>query len=168
MPLPLRGRGPWADDPEGWLPADVPVAPPPDPPDPDPAADPDEDPADFEPPEEADPDPDPEPEPADPPDGLSITAVPAPAVPPPPAPLPEPGRIGPLRLLRAFGGAGARPPCPCPEAATLIAVLRLAASTAEYHPPESPRLARRLAICTQRSSRSFIMHSTGEAMKIDE
>jgi hypothetical protein len=29
-------------------------------------------------------------------------------------------------------------------------------------------LARRLAICTQRSSRSFIMQSTGEAMKIDE
>ena len=65
------------------------------------------------------------------PDGLSFTAVPAPAPPPAPPPRLEPGRIGPLLLLRAFGGVGARLPCPCPEAATLMAVLRLAASTAE-------------------------------------
>src|SRR6202035_5444022 len=72
------------------------------------------------------------------PEGLSFTAVPAPApapapppVPPAPAPLLEPGRIGPLRLLRAFGGTGAR--LPCPEAATLMAVLRVAAATAEQN-----------------------------------
>ena len=50
----------------------------------------------------------------------------------------------------------------------LICVLMVAASTAEYDPCDSPRCARRLAMATQRSSRSFIMDSTGEAMKIDE
>ncbi len=104
------------------------------------------------------------------PGGRSMTAV----DPPPPLPvpvlalLPDPGRIGPLRLLRAFGGVAATFLPVCPAAATLMDVLRLAASTAEYQPLESPRLARRLAICTQRSSRCFIMQSTGEAMKIDE
>jgi hypothetical protein len=71
-------------------------------------------------------------------------------------------------LLRAFGGTADTPRPVWPDAATLMAVLRLAASTAEYHVLVSPRLANRLAIYTQRSSRSFIMHSTGDAMKIDE
>jgi hypothetical protein len=68
--------------------------------------------------------------------------------------------------------AGVAPPPPdrltWPAAATLIAVLRLAASDAEYQPPASPRFASRFSISIQRLSRSFIMHSTGEAMKIDE
>ncbi|MFZ0249125.1 MAG: hypothetical protein WAL61_04210 [Acidimicrobiales bacterium] len=46
-----------------------------------------------------------EPEPA--PGWRSITAVVPPVPPPPLGLLPEPGRIGPLRLLRAFGGAAA-------------------------------------------------------------
>jgi hypothetical protein len=65
----------------------------------------------------------PDPDPA--PDGLSITAVP----PPPLEVLPEPGRIGPLRLLAL--GAAAPPRFTWPEAATLMAVLILAASVAE-------------------------------------
>ncbi len=78
----------------------------------------------------------------------------------------------PVRLLvppdRCDAGAlpDVRPSCPA--AATLICVLIVAASTAEYQPPVSPRLASRSAMATQRSSRSFIMQRTGEAMKIDE
>jgi hypothetical protein len=127
--LPLRGRGPW-----GACPFPAPAAPG-DEPEPD-ADDADEDPdadgdegereVDFGAPEDFAAEP-----PVVAPEGLSFTAVPAPAPPPAPAPLLEPGRIGPLRLLRAFGGMGARLPWPCPEAATLMAVLRLAASTAE-------------------------------------
>jgi hypothetical protein len=46
-------------------------------------------------------------------------------------PLPEPGRIGPLRLLLAFLAGPLPPRFTWPEAATLIAVLMFAASTAE-------------------------------------
>jgi hypothetical protein len=102
LPLFFRGRGPWGACASPWF------------------ADP-EDPDDVE---------------ADEPAGRLITAVPV----PPPAPLPppplgrllEPGRIGPLRLLLPdFGAAGAPPPRFTPAAATLIAVLMVAASRAE-------------------------------------
>ena len=79
--------------------------------------------------------------------------------------------MGPLRLDPPDRCAAAPAPPPrltWPEAATLICVLMVAASRAEYHWLVSPRLARRLAMETQRSSRSFIMESTGAAMKIDE
>jgi hypothetical protein len=74
------------------------------------------------------------------PDPLSLLPLPATlAAPPPlpdplaaPPPLPDPGRIGPLRLLLAFLAAPPAPPrFVWPEAATLMAVLMLAASTAE-------------------------------------
>ena len=65
---------------------------------------------------------------------ITFAPPPAPRLPPPPPPPPEPGRIGPLRLVFAFFGLGAAPPPPrftWPEAATLMAVLMPAASTAE-------------------------------------
>jgi hypothetical protein len=112
--LPLRGRGPCAGTGRGPWPARAPVAVP--------VADADADAdADAEAPDED----------AEPPDRWSITAVPPPALLPAPLEVPpEPGRMGPLRLLAFFGAA---PPLRLswPEAATLMAVLMLAASTAE-------------------------------------
>jgi hypothetical protein len=113
LPLLLRGRGPWAGWPAGRGGAPGEVVP-----------------AAEDAPVDADPDPDADAEDAegwaDPPGWRSSTAV----EPPPLPPLPEPGRIGPLRFELVFFAA-APPRLAWPEAATLMAVLRLAASTAE-------------------------------------
>ena len=101
-------------------------------------------------------------------------AGPAAGLPPPPLPLGAAARARPDRpaALVAPASVRRRPPPPRFDLARGGHAHRPCSwwrrRRRSTNPWSSPRLARRSAICTQRSSRSFIMQSTGEAMKIDE